>query len=176
METIRQILGLDFNGSQRQKYKANSLGKRISEVIIDGNTITGYGAFSFLWEKSYIKSPTRSANGSIGNLDSYATFVTPHLKIDFSLLSIDNYRKIMQLIYARNEHMVQCYDIVNDRQTSNYMYFSTESMPTLYSVTRQLSGQEEPIIELLGVKDYSVEMIGTNKSLNSKTITYFSNL
>lgn len=175
METLREILGLPFDNPQRSKYNANALDKRISEVIISGTKITGYGAFAFIWEKSYVKSPTRSADGSIGNLNSYATFITPHLKIDFSLLSIDNYRKIMQLLYSQNEHIVQCYDIVNDRKTVNRMYFSTESMPTIYSIARQVAGQEEPIIELLGVKDYTVEMVGTNVTMGNKTVTYHAN-
>lgn len=172
METIRNILGLDFNSEERKKYNANAYGKRISEVIISGTKISGYGAFSFLWEKSYVKSPTRSGNGSIGNLNSYATFITPHLQIDFSLLDIDNYRKIMQLLYSKNEHEVQCYDIVNDRTTINNMYFATESMPKLLTITRMLSGASDPIIELIGVQDYTVEMIGTNTQLGKKTITY----
>ena len=176
METLREVLGLPYDSTQRAKYNANSSDKKISQIIIDGNTIKGYGAFSFLWEKSYIKSPTRSANGSIGNLNSYATFITPHLKIDFSLLFIDDYRKIMQLLYAKNEHLVQCYDIINDRQTTNNMYFATESMPVIYSLTRQLSGQSDPIIEVLGVRDYTVELIGTNTQLGGKTVTYNPNL
>lgn len=175
METLREILGLPLSDPNRAKYNANSAGKRIDQVIISGTTIKGYGAFSFLWEKSYVKSPTRSADGSIGNLNSYATFITPHLQIDFSLLFIDDYRKIMQLLYSKNEHTVQCYDIVNDRITVNNMYFATESMPVIYSVARQVQGEENPVIELLGVKDYTVEMIGTNTKLGGKTVTYYPN-
>lgn len=175
METLREILGLPLSDPQRAKYNANAVGKRIDQIIIGETKISGYGAFSFIWEKSYVKSPTRSADGSIGNLNSYATFVTPHLKIDFSLLFIDDYRKIMQLLYQKNEHTVQCYDIVNDRMTTNNMYFATESMPVIYSVARQIQGEEIPCIELLGVKDYTVEMIGTNTKLGGKTVTYDPN-
>ena len=175
METLRELLGLPLDSIERAKYNANANGKRISEVIISGTTIRGYKAFAFIWENFYVKSPTRSADGSIGNLNSYATFITPHLKIDFSLLFIDDYRKIMQLLYSKNEHTVQCYDIVNDRVTVNNMYFTTESMPVIYSVARQMQGQEEPCIELLGVKDYTVELVGTNTKLGGKTVTYNPN-
>lgn len=173
-QTLREILGFPFDSIQRQKYNANAPDKRISEIKIDGNKITGYSAFYFLWEKSYIKSPSRSGNGSISNLNSYSTFTTPHLKIDFTMLSIDAYRTIMRLLYAKNEHIVECYDIVNDRTTVNNMYFSTESMPNLYTLTRQLQG-EEPIIEVLGVKDYTVELIGTNNDLSLVSVVYHLN-
>lgn len=182
METIREILGLPFDDERRAKYNANAINKRISKVIIDGNTIRGYKAFSFLWEKTYIKSPERSANGTIGNLNSYATFVTPHLQIDFSLLSIDDYRKIMDLIYSRNEHTVQCYDIVYDKITVNKMYFATESMPKLEAITRQLQtdigtdGYTYNTIEVIGVRDYTIELIGTNAQLGGLTVTYHPNI
>jgi uncharacterized repeat protein (TIGR02543 family) len=54
------------------------------------------------------------------------------------------------------------------------MYFSTESMPNLYTLTRQLQG-EEPIIEVLGVKDYTVELIGTNSDIEKVSVIYYLN-
>lgn len=146
----------------------------IETVIIDGNPFTDYGAFSFLWEKSYVKSPERSGDGTIGNLNSYATFITPHLKIDFSMMSIDSYRVLMRdLLYKKNEFLVTCYDIVNDTMTTNKMYFSTEEMPKLWTIARALNGEEW--VELLGVQDYTVEMIGTNASLETVEILYYDN-
>ena len=146
----------------------------IETVIIDGNPFTDYGAFSFLWEKSYVKSPERSGDGTIGNLNSYATFITPHLKIDFSMMSIDSYRVLMRdLLYKKNEFLVTCYDIVNDTMTTNKMYFSTEEMPKLWTIARALNGEEW--VELLGVQDYTVEMIGTNASLETVEVLYYDN-
>lgn len=165
MATIEEILRMPL--SEREKhYKAIG----IDRVIIDGNVFTDYGAFSFLWEKSYVKSPVRAGNGSIGNLDSYATFITPHLKINFSLLSIDSYRMLMKLLYSKNEHTVTCYDIVYNTITTNNMYFSTEEMPTIYAMARGLSGEE--YVELLGVLDYTIEMVGTNTNVATAKITY----
>lgn len=182
MKTIREILGLDFlswsfnSGDEkkdREKYDANASGKRIEEVIIDGVKITGYSAFSFVRKLTYVKSPTRSADGTIGNLDSYPVFTTPQLQIDFSLLGIDMYRKIMNLIYARREHVVQCYDIVRDKQVTEKMYFEPEELPKLATITRQLQNEEFSRIEILGVKDYVVTMVGTNVPNEIINITYY---
>jgi hypothetical protein len=94
--------------------------RHIEKVTIDGNEFTDYKAFSFLREKAYVKEPMRSGAGVIGNLNSYATFLTPRLKIDFSMLSIDSYRLLMTLIYGRNEFIVTCYDIVENKDVTSY--------------------------------------------------------
>ena len=169
MATIAEILRMSVE-ERKTAYKATGIDK----VIIDGNEFTDYGAFSFLWEKSYVKSPERSGDGTIGNLNSYATFITPHLKIDFSMMSIDSYRILMRdLLYKKNEFLVTCYDIVNDTMTTNKMYFSTEEMPKLWTIARALNGEEW--VELLGVQDYTVEMIGTNASLETVEVLYYDN-
>lgn len=167
--TIGEIL--QYSLEERKGSRFNAVG--IDKVIIDGNEFTDYGVFSFLREKSYIKSPERSGDGSITNLNSYATFVTPHLKIDFSLMSIDSYRRIMELLYSKNEFVVTCYDVVRNETTTNKMYFSTEEMPKLWAIARALNGEEW--VELLGVQDYTVEMIGTNADLDMVDILYYDN-
>lgn len=169
MASIREILEMS-KADRIAKYKAVDVDK----VIIDGNVFTDYSAFSFLWEKSYVKSPVRSGSGTIGNLNSYSTFLTPHLKIDFGLMSIDSYRVLMNLIYSKNEFTVTCYDVVNNKQTTNKMYFSTEEMPKLWTIVDALNGDENAIM-LLGVQDYTVEMIGTNESLDVVEVLYYDN-
>jgi hypothetical protein len=147
--------------------------KHIDKVTIDNCTFTDYSAFTFLMEKSYVKSPVRSSDGSIENLDSYATFLTPHLKIDFSLMSINSYRTLMKLLRSRNEFTVTCYDIVNDIDVTHKMYFATEQMPKLWSIAKAINGDEW--VELLGVQEYTVELIGTNTAFDTVTIIYHFN-
>lgn len=170
-----ELLKKDFNDPIRQKYNANAEGKKISEVKISGNVIRGYGAFSFINEKTLLKTPERSSSGAMSDIQDIPSFVTPHLKIDFSLLFIDDYRKLMTLIYSQNEHIVSCYDIVEDKIVTNRMYFATEQMPKIYSIARQLQGQTEEVVELLGVRDYTVEMIGTNNSVETINVQYYVN-
>lgn len=170
MATIEEMLRMSAE-QRRIAYKADGIDK----VTIDGNDFSDYGAFSFIWEKSYVKSPERSGDGSIGNLDSYQTFITPHLKIDFSLMSIDSYRRLMSLIYLKNEFKVTCYDIVNNRMTTNSMYFSTEEMPKLWTIVEAISGNENAV-ELLGVQEYTVEMVGTNNLIaNNQVYVWYKN-
>ena len=147
--------------------------KHIDKVTIDNNTFTDYTAFTFLMEKSYVKSPVRSGSGSIENLDSYASFLTPHLKIDFSIISIDSYRILMKLLRSKNEFTVTCYDVVNDIDVTHKMYFATEQMPKLWAIAKSLNGDEW--VELLGVQDFTIELIGTNASFDTASVTYHYN-
>lgn len=179
MSTIREILAMSPK-ERRKEYgvngiftdnNGNSVERYIDKVVIDGNPFTDYSAFSFLWEKSYVKSPVRSGDGTIGNLDSYAWFLTPHLKIDFSLMSIDSYRTLMKMIYSKNEFTVTCYDVVYNKTVTHKMYFATEEMPKLWTIVDALNGDENAVM-LLGVQDYTVEMIGTNAEIETAKITY----
>ncbi len=169
--TIGEILRYSLEERKGSRFNATANGN-IQEVIIDGNHFTDYGAFSFVWEDSYVKSPERSGGGTIENLNSYAWFLTPHLKIDFSLLSIDSYRKlIVDLKHKKREFVVTCYDPTYNKITTNKMYFPPEEMPKFMTIARALNGEQW--VELLGVQDYSIELIGTNASLDKVDILYY---
>lgn len=150
----------------------------IAYVKIDGNTFANYGAYQFIWEKTFVKSPERSSTGSLGNLNSYATFLTPHLILDFSIMSIDDYRAIMKMHYERNEFTVECYDPIYNKTIAVKMYFATEEMAKLYTINKmRLNSQDEweEWIELVGVHEYNVELIGTNNDLDLVSVVYHLN-
>ena len=147
----------------------------IAYIKIDGNTFSNYGAYQFIWEKTFVKSPERSSNGSLGNLNSYATFLTPHLVINFSIMSIDDYRAIMQMHYEKNEFIVECYDPIYNQKIKKKMYFGTEEMAKLYTINQKRLGSNnewEDWIELVGVQEYSVELIGTNNDIELVSVLY----
>ena len=136
----------------------------IDKVKIDGNTFTNYGAYSFIWEKTYIQSPSRAGDGSIRDLNAHATFLTGHLIIDFSVISIDDYRALMQLHYSKNEFTVECYDPIYNKKVKLNMYFATEEMAKLHIINRKIWNNDEwqDWLILAGARDYQLEMISTN--------------
>ena len=147
----------------------------IDKVVINGNTFTNYGVYSFIWEKTYLEEPQRASDGSMPNLPSHITFLTAHLIMDFSIMSIDDYRKIMKLHHGANEFIVECYDPIYNRKIKVKMYFTTEQMAKLHTIARKrlkADGSWEDFIELAGVRSYSVEMIGTNNDLDLVTVRY----
>lgn len=172
--TIQEIYGLDVEVLYTE-YKA----KDIHQVVINGNTYTNYGAYSFILEKSYIKSPKRASDGSISNLNSYQTFITPHLIIDFSIISIDDWRSLMQQHLAMNEFTVECYDTIYDKTFKGKMYFATEEMPKLNLLNRRRFDSNknvwEDFIAIAGVESYKLEMIGTNAPFDKVSVVYHKN-
>lgn len=130
-------------------------------VEIGGQTFTDYGEFSFFWEKTYVKQPSRSVSGAMSELDNIATFNVPHLKIKYSLMSITDYRRLGQLILLKNEFLVKCYDALNDKVTTNKMYFLPDQMPQFFSIAHYTASGDATWSELIGVKDYTIEMVGT---------------
>lgn len=150
----------------------------VQKIVIDGNEFTGYKTYSFFWEKSYVQEPQRSSAGVIDNLNSYATFITPHLQINYSLMSMSDYRRLYDLILSKNEFLVTCYNPRTNETTTNNMYFHPDSLPKLSMIARTIlnGGTKAKWVELLGVQDYTVEMVGTNTQLNKVTVTYNPNI
>jgi hypothetical protein len=155
---------------RRERYGTTA----ISHIVIDGNKFGGYKTFSSFWEKTYPIQPKRSQGGVIDNLNSYSTFVTFHLKVDFAMMSIDDYRRLYNLMLDRNEFIVTAYNVLdNSKPHTCKMYFVPDQMPKLYAVARKLQGQGEKYIEVLGVQDYTIELIGTNASMDKVEIRYY---
>ena len=174
--SVYDILSLDPNNQAQWEnvIKPNYVATDMDKVVIGGNTFTNYGDFQFAWEKSYVKSPERSANGSIGNLNSYATFVTPHLIINFGIMSIDDYRRMMRLDLEANEFVVECYDPIYNNKFKGKMYFGTPQMAKLLKLAEiRFNGDAwEEFVELVGVQEYTVELIGTNADLDLVGVRY----
>ena len=139
--------------------------KNLHFLEIDNQKIGGYGTYSFYIQKTYAKEPTRSSSGSIDNLDSYSTFLTPTVKIKFNALSLEQYQKIIKIIHSKNEHRVSCYDVVYDEIRTFNAYFAPDDYPELFVYD----------FELIGVLNYEIELIGTNTSLDKCSVTYHIN-
>ena len=171
MEILERVGTTEYKDGLIKEYEAVG----IEEVIINGNRFKNYGQYRFIWEKSYDISPERSKGGSMGNINSIPTFLVAHLIMDFSVMSIDDYRKIMILHYGANEFTVECYDPIYNRKITVKMYFATEEMAKLYTIAQNRllpNGQWEEWVDLVGVTEYAVELIGTNNDLDLVSVKY----
>jgi hypothetical protein len=91
-------------------------------------------------------------------------------------MSIDDYRKLMQLNFSKNEFQVICYDPIYDKQFSGKMYFEPFELAKLYTIAHALESSDEEEVELLGAESFKVSMVGTLGIMNTVSITYHSNL
>ena len=103
--------------------------------------------------------------------------MTPHLIINFSIMSIDDYRAIMRKDLEKNEFIVECYDPIYNERITVKMYFATQQMAKLYTIaSRRFDGEAwEEFVEIVGVQGYTVELIGTNSDLDLLSVVYHLN-
>lgn len=136
----------------------------IADDFTDNDKFSNYGAYSFVWQKTLKESPSRMDNGGLPQLRNIPSFITGNLKINFDLISIDDYRRLMKLIYNVKEHCykVKAYDIVYDRMIIIEMYIQPEEMPTIYAISDGLQqGNNDDIIDLIGVRSHVIQLVGT---------------
>lgn len=137
---------------------SNYVANGIDKYVVDGITYSGYGDnYMFTWKKTYPKSPERASNGNMGNLDTFATFKTPILRVTYPLMTITDYRNMMIQYLDKNEYTVTCYDNIHNKMTTNIMYYGDPADPEYWYRTT-----DDGKVEVLGVKNFTVELIGTN--------------
>lgn len=149
-----------------QAFRSNYEATQLDRIEIDGNTFQGYFEYSFLAEKSYVTQPTRADDGSIADINEYATFLTPRLVIKYNMMGIEDYRNLMLLLQSKNEFTVTFYDIVLNKRVTHKMYFATPQMPIIY----------QQYLKVMGIQEYTIELIGTNNDNQTNTVTYNYNL
>lgn len=142
----------------RAAYKNRQLDRiKISDGI-KTIELTGYAEYSYLEEKSYKTQPVRTQDGSIPEIEEYATFLTPRLIIKYNMMNIDDYRSLMKMLKRKNAFNVTFYDVVEDKIVTHEMYVATPSMPIIY----------QQFLMALGIQEYVIELIGTNNPINMK--------
>jgi hypothetical protein len=104
------------------------------------------------------------------DLSSNAWFITPHLRIDFSLISYDDFKRLRQQQLSKLTFMLTCYDTDFGRTIKEEVYFHPDTLPNFQFMARKLNG--EKWTEILGAKDYTIELVGTNRTALKKSITY----
>ena len=146
----------------------------IAEFSLDGVTFKGYKAYSFFYEITLLKQPERTQSGVI-DLSTHAYFLTPHLKIDYSLMPYPMFCKLRQMMTKKLTFNLTCFDTDNHTVVENVeVYFAPDSFPKFATMARKLAEKDgvNKYIEILGVKDYTIELIGTNRTVETNKITY----
>lgn len=147
--------------------------KQIKSFTLDAETYTGYKGYSFFWELTLVSEPERSTGGVI-DLTSNAYFITPHLRIDFSLISYEDFMRLRQQQLSKLYFTLTCFDTDFNRTITEEVYFHPDTLPNFATMARKLNG--EKWVEILGAKDYTIELVGTNRLVEKKWITYNLNV
>ena len=135
-------------------------------VKINGEPFKGIGYNGLLTvnTKTYKKSPVRSGDGSIPNINDYATFIVPRADINFKYMTIEDYQRFCTAI-TPNEFNVEYFDKQKGQRVVHKMYVAPEEMTKIYNVGTSV----------IGVLDYKVSLIGTLNSIELLTVYYDPN-
>ena len=144
--------------------------QQITSFRLDNEVYRGYKGYSFFYELTLVKQPERSQGGVI-DLSSSAYFITPHLRIDFSLISYNDFMRLRQQQLSKLTFNLTCWDTDFNRLIEGEeVYFHPDTLPNFAMMARRLNG--EKWTEILGAKDYTIELVGTNKMVEKKKIVY----
>ena len=146
--------------------------KQLKSFKLDDQEYTGYNGYSFFWEQTYVSEPERSMGGVV-DLSSNAYFLTPHLKIDFSLISYDDFKRLRQQQLSKNTFQLLCWDTDNNEPLLREVYFHPATLPNFMTIARALNG--EKWTEIIGAKNFVVELVGTNTDVEKTYIVYYVN-
>ena len=135
-------------------------------VKINGEPFKGIGYNGLLTvnTKTYKTSPVRSGDGSIPNINDYATFIVPRADINFKYMTIEDYQRFCTAI-TPNEFNVEYFDKQKGQRVVHKMYVAPEEMTKIYNVGTSV----------IGVLDYKVSLIGTLNSIELLTVYYDTN-
>lgn len=135
-------------------------------VKINGESFKGIGYNGLLTvnTKTYKTSPVRSGDGSIPNINDYATFIVPRADINFKYMTIEDYQRFCAAI-TPNEFNVEYFDKQKGQRVVHKMYVAPEEMTKIYNVGTSV----------IGVLDYKVSLIGTLNSIELLTVYYDKN-
>lgn len=148
---------------------SNYVADEMSEITIGEETFSNFSSYKFMWEVTLSKQPERATgSGYMGNLDTISAFASAHAIITYDVMPITDYRRLRQFylneteegFLPRKHFTATIYDSDYDRRITRDMYLATPSMPEF--ITRANDGK----IELTGVRNYTIELIDTNRDDN----------
>lgn len=144
-----------------------SIVQDIDYIEINGVRFRGIGWQGLLTvnTKTYVDTPTRSNDGSMPNIDDHDTFIVPRAKINFKLLSIEDYQTLCAIINSSNQFAVKYWDKQAGDFVTHYMYCEPEEMKKLFNIGTKI----------IGVLDYEISFIGTLNNLENFQVQYFLN-
>lgn len=155
---------IELTKTEKEEYVTNG----INEIFVDDERYTDFDNITFFWEKTNVKSPERTMNGSMGDINNIiATFVTPRVTIHYDLMPISDFRKLIKQyigkeeagVDGKTEFNVTVYDPIYDKVITKKMYLGTPSTPTYWTETL-----DDGRVAVLGVQNYTIEFIGTNNN------------
>lgn len=133
---------------------AINIDKNVSnkKLKINGNEfpldlVSDYKVFN---TKTYVSSPVRSNDGSIGNINDYDVFFVPRIIISFNFISYDKYLYLNDIINSSNEYSITYFDISSNITNTDNFYLTPEESEKLLYVDGDIKGISNLTLSFVG--------------------------
>lgn len=136
----------------------------LTDITINGYVFKGYSDFACINSKTYVVEPERASDGSIPDINAYAVFYVPRVKISFKYMSVADYQRFLIAIEP-NEFVVSYFDYTKGEVVYHKMYCEPQELEKLH--THRL--------EVLGILNKEISLIGTLNSVDTFVLTYMAN-
>lgn len=100
--------------------------------------------------KTYVTSPLRSNDGSIGNINDYDVFFVPRIIISFNFISFEDYVFLNDIINSSNEYYIWYFDHNANRMVGDYFYLTPEESEKLLYVDGSIKGIQNLTLSFVG--------------------------
>lgn len=136
----------------------------LTDITINGYIFKGYSDFSCINSKTYVVEPERASNGSIPDINAYQVFYVPRVRISFKYMKIEDYQRFLIAIEP-NEFVVSYFDYTKGQTVFHKMYCEPQELEKLHSYR----------LDVLGILDKQISLIGTLNSVDTFSLTYIAN-
>lgn len=136
----------------------------LTDISINGQVFKGYSDFTCVNTKNYVREPERTDNGSIPDINNYVTFFVPRVKIDFKYMKIEDYQRFLIAIEP-NEFTVSYFDYTKGQTVYHKMYCEPQELEKIHTYR----------LEVLGILNKTISLIGTLNNIDTFSLTYITN-
>lgn len=137
---------------------------QLIDISINGYMFKGYSDFTCINSKTYVVEPERADDGSIPDINNYVTFFVPRVQIAFKYMKIKDYQRFLIAIEP-NEFVVSYFDYTKGEVVYHKMYCEPQELEKIHTYR----------LEVLGILNKTISLIGTLNSIDTFSLTYNAN-
>lgn len=137
---------------------------RLTDISINGQIFKGYSDFTCINSKTYVVEPERTIDGSIPDINNYVTFFVPRVQIVFKYMKLEDYQRFLTAIEP-NEFTVSYFDYTKGEVVYHKMYAEPQELEKIHTYR----------LEVLGILNKTISLIGTLNNIETFSLTYLAN-
>lgn len=137
---------------------------QLIDISINGYIFKGYSDFTCINSKTYVVEPERADNGSMPDINNHVTFFVPRVQISFKYMKIKDYQRFLVAIEP-NEFVVSYFDYTKGEVVYHKMYCEPQELEKIHTYR----------LEVLGILNKTISLIGTLNPIDTFALTYSAN-